>query len=81
MVVFLRIVEQISCNNKTVLVCFRKTENNKDCLFTFSLSNLVSLELRENMLHQLPASMSFLVKLESLDLGSNEIEELVSTGS
>jgi len=47
-------------------------------LFCFSLSSLVSLELRENMLRQLPPSMSFLVKLESLDLGSNEIDELVS---
>ncbi|WAR16309.1 SCRIB-like protein [Mya arenaria] len=41
-----------------------------------SLSSLAHLELRENMLRQLPASMSFLVKLESLDLGSNEIDEL-----
>ena len=45
----------------------------------FSLSNLIALELRENLLKYLPASMSFLVKLESLDLGSNVIEELVST--
>ena len=45
---------------------------------SFSLSNLISLELRENMLRQLPASMSFLVKLEILDLGSNEIDDLVS---
>ena len=44
----------------------------------FSLSSLVSLELRENMLRQLPASMSFLIKLEILDLGSNEMDDLVS---
>ena len=30
------------------------------------------------MLRQLPTSMAFLTKLESLDLGSNEIDELVS---
>lgn len=42
-----------------------------------SLSNLVSLELRENMIKNLPQSISFLVKLEILDLGSNEIDELV----
>jgi len=47
--------------------------------YYFSLSNLVSLELRENMIKNLPQSISFLVKLEILDLGSNEIEELVCT--
>ena len=47
-------------------------------LFYSSLSNLVSLELRENLLKYLPGSLSFLVKLESLDLGSNVLEELVS---
>ena len=51
------------------------------CVYIFSLSNLISLELRENMLRQLPASMSFLVKLEILDLGSNEIDDLVSCSS
>ncbi|KAK3576946.1 hypothetical protein CHS0354_017620 [Potamilus streckersoni] len=44
-----------------------------------SLGNLVSLELRENLLRQLPASMSFLVKLEILDLGCNELDELPDT--
>lgn len=43
----------------------------------FSLTNLVSLELRENMIQFLPQSMSLLVKLEILDLGSNNIKELV----
>ena len=43
-----------------------------------SLTNLQSLELRDNMLRQLPQSLSFLTKLRILDLGSNDIEELVS---
>lgn len=42
------------------------------------LCNLVSLELRENMIKTLPSSLSSLNKLQSLDLGNNEIEELVS---
>lgn len=50
-----------------------------DVLFflSSSLTSLVSLELRENMIQFLPQSMSFLVKLEILDLGSNNIKELV----
>lgn len=48
------------------------------CIYLhFSLTNLVSLELRENMIQFLPQSMSLLVKLEILDLGSNNIKELV----
>ncbi|GCC18608.1 hypothetical protein chiPu_0022376, partial [Chiloscyllium punctatum] len=39
-------------------------------------TNLVTLELRENLLKALPTSLSFLVKLEELDLGSNELEVL-----
>uniref|UniRef100_A0A3B4F0H9 Protein scribble homolog n=1 Tax=Pundamilia nyererei TaxID=303518 RepID=A0A3B4F0H9_9CICH len=42
------------------------------------LANLVTLELRENLLKSLP-SLSFLVKLEQLDLGSNELEVLPDT--
>ena len=42
-----------------------------------SLSNLESLELRENLLKYLPSSLAFLVKLKTLDLGSNMIDELV----
>jgi protein scribble len=42
------------------------------------LSNLTSLELRENLIRSLPESLSQLRKLERLDLGDNEIEELVS---
>lgn len=46
-------------------------------LFRFcSLSQLESLELRENLLKHLPESISQLTKLERLDLGDNEIEEL-----
>jgi protein scribble len=47
-------------------------------MFCFSLTNLQSLELRENLLKSLPESLSQLSKLERLDLGDNEIEELVS---
>jgi protein scribble len=42
------------------------------------LEALQSLELRENLLKSLPESLSQLSKLERLDLGDNEIEELVS---
>ncbi|XP_048857994.1 protein scribble homolog isoform X3 [Brienomyrus brachyistius] len=44
-----------------------------------NLGNLVTLELRENMLKSLPMSLSFLVKLEQLDVGSNELEALPDT--
>lgn len=40
--------------------------------------SLQSLELRENLLKSLPESLKNLTKLERLDLGDNEIEELVS---
>ena len=43
-----------------------------------SLVNLQSLELRENLLKLLPESVSQLTRLERLDIGDNEIEELVS---
>ena len=43
-----------------------------------SLSNLQSVELRENLLRTLPESMSQLTKLERLDLGDNDIEILVN---
>lgn len=39
--------------------------------------SLQSLELRENLLKSLPESLKNLTKLERLDLGDNEIEELV----
>lgn len=39
--------------------------------------SLQSLELRENLLKSLPESLKNLNKLERLDLGDNEIEELV----
>ncbi|KAK2095194.1 hypothetical protein P7K49_026610 [Saguinus oedipus] len=44
-----------------------------------NLANLVTLELRENLLKSLPASLSFLVKLEQLDLGGNDLEVLPDT--
>lgn len=43
----------------------------------FSLVSLQSLELRENLLKSLPESLKNLTRLERLDLGDNEIEELV----
>ena len=43
-----------------------------------SLTNLTSLELRENLISSLPESLAQLAKLERLDLGDNEIEELVN---
>jgi len=46
-----------------------------------SLSNLQSVELRENLLRTLPESMSQLTKLERLDLGDNDIEILVNNNS
>lgn len=49
------------------------------CFFScYSLVNLESLELRENLIKSLPESLSQLTKLQRLDLGDNEIEELVS---
>ena len=45
-------------------------------LFSNSLSNLESLELRENLLKDLPESISRLTKLERLDLGDNDIVTL-----
>lgn len=44
----------------------------------FRLTNLKSLELRENLLTSLPLSLSQLTRLERLDLGDNEIDHLVS---
>nr|XP_036879223.1 protein scribble homolog isoform X6 [Manis javanica] len=49
------------------------------CASCPSLANLVTLELRENLLKSLPASLSFLVKLEQLDLGGNDLEVLPDT--
>lgn len=43
-----------------------------------SLTQLESLELRENLLIGLPASFTKLERLERLDLGDNEIEVLPS---
>lgn len=44
----------------------------------YSLTQLESLELRENLLIGLPASFTKLERLERLDLGDNEIEVLPS---
>ena len=50
-------------------------------LLTFSLENLTSLELRENLIRHLPETLPQLTKLERLDLGDNEIDELVNQTS
>ena len=44
---------------------------------SYSLENLVVLEARENLLKSVPRSVAQLKKLQRLDLGNNEIEELV----
>lgn len=46
-------------------------------LCTHSLENLVVLEARENLLKSVPRSVAQLKRLQRLDLGNNEIEELV----
>jgi Leucine-rich repeat (LRR) protein len=48
------------------------------CSNVVSLTNLETIELRENMLKTLPASMASLTKLLTLDLGGNMFDELVS---
>ena len=42
------------------------------------LTNLKSLEVRENLIRTLPTSIAFLAQLQRLDLGQNELDELVS---
>jgi len=64
---YLLLVDNIFDCNVCVCVCV--------CV---SLAKLETLELRENLLRYLPSSISRLVKLRSLDLGDNMLEELVS---
>lgn len=66
-------IHLIICKN-AILPSLGPGNFNLDC---FSLEALQSLELRENLLKSLPESLSQLSKLERLDLGDNEIEELV----
>lgn len=47
-------------------------------LICHSLTNLESLELRDNLLSQFPSSLNQLVNLQFLDAGSNMIEDVVS---
>lgn len=42
------------------------------------LRNLRSLEVRENLLRTVPPSISQLSQLQRLDLGHNELDDLVS---
>lgn len=42
------------------------------------LRSLRSLEVRENLLRSIPASISQLLQLQRLDLGHNELDDLVS---
>ena len=55
---------------------FLKQKKN-DFSSSFRLTNLTSLELRENLIGSIPDSFIHLNKLERLDLGDNEIEQLV----
>lgn len=41
------------------------------------LRNLRSLEVRENLLRTIPSSISQLTQLQRLDLGHNELDDLV----
>jgi Leucine-rich repeat (LRR) protein len=78
-------VGQISSNYLPMFGCRGSCVNIEKLLlilcFSFlfslcSLTQLESLELRENLLKHLPESISKLTKLERLDLGDNEIDEL-----
>lgn len=60
------------------VVCFYYVDTLLSAI-CYSLSNLESLELRENVLKYLPSSFAFLVKLKRLDLGANMFDELVGT--
>jgi len=71
------VLDKFTCDRRGGKVA-EKGYNFYNVCVIYSLSSLVSLELRENNIKSLPQSISFLVKLEILDLGSNEIQELVS---
>ena len=47
-------------------------------LLLCSLSNLTTLELRDNLIRYLPTSIGNLTRLKVLDVGNNVLEELVS---
>ena len=69
------IIDFCFLNRKRFL--FLKLENNFSSSSLFRLTNLTSLELRENLIGSIPDSFIHLNKLERLDLGDNEIEQLV----
>ena len=72
-------IHSLHCAHCNIFIFF--LENglcNYGTFLNYSLENLQSLELRENLIRTLPHSLSQLTKLERLDLGDNEIEELVS---
>jgi len=45
--------------------------------YNCSMTNLESLELRDNLLRSLPGSMVYLVNLKLLDVGGNLLENVV----
>ena len=69
------IIDFCFLNRKRFL--FLKLKNNFSSSSLFRLTNLTSLELRENLIGSIPDSFIHLNKLERLDLGDNEIEQLV----
>ena len=62
---------------QSIKIPFLKLKNNFSFSSLFRLTNLTSLELRENLIGSIPDSFIHLNKLERLDLGDNEIEQLV----
>lgn len=62
-----------------VMMCVTWCDGSRTCMCAWpcSLENLVVLEARENLLKSVPRSIAQLKRLQRLDLGNNEIEELV----
>ena len=72
-------IHSLHCAHYNIFIFFLENGlSNYGTFLNYSLENLQSLELRENLIRTLPHSLSQLTKLERLDLGDNEIEELVS---
>ena len=71
-------IRSLHCAHYIFILFLENGLCNYGTFLNYSLENLQSLELRENLIRTLPHSLSQLTKLERLDLGDNEIEELVS---